>query len=139
MPRVAPDGRHVAHKSTKAGSEDVYVRQLPSGGEEVRVSAAGGTDPVWAPDGRELFHRTADSLVVARVSPGPPFRVLDRRLLFGLGPLVTSAARSMYDVMPDGREFVMVGLPEAGAATRRLVVRLNWAPARLPDGARHDR
>ena len=128
MPRISPDGRFVAYRSAKTRADEIYVRQLPAGGEEVRISGAGGMDPVWGPDGREIFYRTLDSLFVARVSPTPRFTVLDRKALFPMRDFQPSTSRSTYDVLPNGREFVMIARSEAlTTGRRRLIVRLNWA------------
>jgi len=136
FPRVSPDGRFVAFQSTKTDREEVYVRQLPSGGEEVRISSDGGRDPVWGPDGREIFYRTRDSMYVARVSPSPRFTVLGRKALFPMRDFQWSSSRSTYDVFPNGREFVMIAREEAiSTGRRRLVVRVNWVSGLAEAGA----
>ncbi len=139
MPRVSPDGRFVAYRSARTETDEIYVRQLPAGGEEVRISSAGGLDPVWGPDGREIFYRTRDSLFVVRVSPTPRFTVLDRKALFPMRDFQWSTGRSTYDILPNGREFVMIARSEAlSTGRRRLVVRLNWTQG-IDDAAAQDR
>ena len=59
-PEFSPDGRLMAYASNESGGREVYVQPYPGPGEKVRVSTdstSGGTEPVWAPDGRELLYR----------------------------------------------------------------------------------
>jgi hypothetical protein len=51
----SPDGRLVAFASDETGSSEIYIASFPEAGERLRVSAAGGSQPVWRRDGRELF------------------------------------------------------------------------------------
>ena len=54
---VSPDGRWIAYASEESGVPEIYVRPFPDA-ESARwqVSAAGGSDPVWSRNGRELFY-----------------------------------------------------------------------------------
>ncbi len=115
----------------------MYIRQLPGGGGEVRVSMDRGYAPVWAPDGRELFFHTPDSMYVVPVSLGSRVVVGTPRALFALrGGLITSPTRQSYDALPGGRELVMFARPDVvGDARPPLVVRLNWTAA-LQSGQR---
>ena len=55
-PEVSPDGRYLAYQSNESGRDEVYVRPFPKVNEgRWQVSTAGGTSPLWAKDGRELF------------------------------------------------------------------------------------
>jgi serine/threonine-protein kinase len=127
LPRISPDGRHVAYTSSRTGVSEIYVRQLPSGGEELRISVAGGVDPVWARSGREIFYRTPDSLFVATLTSAPRLAVASRRSLFALGPLMAASPTSgAYDVLPGDREFVMFESAQATTpAEAPLLVRLH--------------
>ena len=76
-PALSPDGRWLAYESNKTGRREVYVRPLPlSGTGEIAVTADGGTRPVWARDGSELYYWTASRTSVAikaiRITSGPP-------------------------------------------------------------------
>ena len=93
------------------------------------ISVAGGTRPLWARNGQELFYvAPGGALMAARVdtrgggtwSAGSPAKVLE-------GPYVTESpgrtARS-YDVSVDGKRFLMV--KESPADAPRIVVVQNW-------------
>jgi serine/threonine-protein kinase len=107
-PAISPDGQWLAYASDESARYEVYVRPFPGGGGKVLVSAGGGVEPVWSRDGRELYYRDAEAmLVAATVERSPEFRVLRREQLFGVGDYETSTPHANYDVGPDGR-FVFV-------------------------------
>ena len=57
IPAVSPDGRWIAYYSDESGQREVYVQPFPGLDGKYPISTAGGTSPVWGPDGRELFYR----------------------------------------------------------------------------------
>ncbi|MEA3247630.1 MAG: hypothetical protein U9Q74_15865, partial [Gemmatimonadota bacterium] len=111
-PEVSPDGRWLAYTSDQSGTVEVYVRPLDRDGEEVRVSLAGGSEPMWGPDGRELFFRSTGAgksmLISASLAFAPTLAVTARRELFDASEMSTATPHSNYDVSPDGRMFAMV-------------------------------
>ena len=58
---------------TNRDGDEIYVQPYPGPGPEFTVSTAGGREPVWSPDGSELFYRTEDQLMVVAVEPGTRF------------------------------------------------------------------
>ena len=61
----SPDGRWVAYLSNETGRAEVYVR-FPSGSpEQWQISTAGGAQPRWRGNGKELFFTTSDGKVMA--------------------------------------------------------------------------
>jgi len=120
-PALSPDGHWLAYQADDAGRMEVYVRSYPIPGARVSVSVQGGTEPAWSRDGRELFYRAGDSLMVASVALSPTFAVTGRRRLFT--ELFLSSRRFReYDVTPDGQHFVMI---RGGAAQSSLIVMQN--------------
>ena len=126
-PALSPDERWLAYISPESGQEEVYVRPFPAT-DEARwpVSTAGGSQPVWANNGRELFYINGDGvLVVAEVTTSGGFAVGRQRELFSLEPYSIAPYHQSYAVTPDDQSFIM--LQEAGAGQRPdLVVVLNW-------------
>jgi eukaryotic-like serine/threonine-protein kinase len=106
-PALSTDDRWLAYVSNETGRDEVYVRPFPEGGGRWQVSAAGGTEPRWRRDGRELFYRNADTLIALQVHTRPRFAVEKRTVLF-TGDYVTSTRHATYDVHPDGQRFVFV-------------------------------
>jgi hypothetical protein len=92
-----------------------------------QVSSAGGAEPVWARNGRELFFIAGDGMLMAvPVQPGSSF-VFGRPVpLFQAGQYHVNVARN-YDVTPDGKRFVMIKTAGADGKGPSLVVVSNWA------------
>jgi eukaryotic-like serine/threonine-protein kinase len=106
-PALSPDGHWLAYQSDQTGRMEVYVQSFPVPGARVPVSLQGGTEPVWAHNGRELFYRAGDSLMVASVTTTGSFAVSGRRLLF-TGAYLGGGGVRAYDVAPDDQHFVMI-------------------------------
>ena len=56
-PALSPDGAWIAYSSDETGQAEVYVERFPDLGNRELISTGGGRDPVWSPDGSELFYR----------------------------------------------------------------------------------
>jgi hypothetical protein len=131
MPAISPDGRWIAYVSLESGKEEVYVRPFP-GVDRARwqVSPAGGTNPVWAHSGRELFYvALGDTMVAASVrGAAEDFQVTGRETLFSTGPFAFTPWHQAFGVEPGDRSFIMLQrIAEAGSGeAQRLVVVLNW-------------
>jgi Tol biopolymer transport system component len=115
-PALSPDGQWLAYQSDEAGHMEVYVRPYPGPGARVTVSVRGGTEPAWSRDGRELYYRRADTMMVATVALRPSFAVTGRRALF-TGAYLPGGPFREYDVAPDGQRFLMV---QGGTAAATL-------------------
>jgi serine/threonine-protein kinase len=119
----SPDGKWLAYASRESGRTEIYVQPLPELNRRWTVSKAGGIDPKWAPDGREIYYRHQDGIYAVPVETEPEFRPGTPRLLFS-GPYSHDPnGDQSWDVLPDGR-FVLV-LPDANEQRDlRLVVHL---------------
>jgi Tol biopolymer transport system component len=53
----SPDGEWLVYGSDETGRREVYVQRTSGVGGKRQVSNAGGTQPVWSPDGTEIFYR----------------------------------------------------------------------------------
>lgn len=119
---LSPDGRWLAYSSDESSRDEIYVRSFPDPGAKVQVSLDGGTEPRWSRDGREVFYRTGDRMMVAAVRTRPAFSVAARTELFR-GTFPSSPVHAQYDVAPDGRHLLMTQGPQASSD---LVVVLHW-------------
>jgi serine/threonine-protein kinase len=124
FPIFSPDGRWIAYTSDESGQWEVYVRPYPGPGASVRISTAGGEEPRWSRDGRELFYRGGSKWYVVDVTLGPEFRAGTPRVLFE-GSYVNVPGWS-YDVSPDGKRFLVIEGVEQKKALTELVVITNW-------------
>jgi len=46
----------VAYQSSESGQTEVYLTGFPNAGASYEVSPAGGTQPVWSRDGKQLYY-----------------------------------------------------------------------------------
>jgi serine/threonine-protein kinase len=124
LPRFSPDGRWLAYVSDESSRSEVYVQPYPGPGEKWLVSIDGGTDPVWSGDGRKLYFRDEERLMVADVQPGASFGIGTPRVLFE-GRFERDGSRdSPYDVAPDGERFVIVRTERTAPSQMHIV--FNW-------------
>ncbi|MGH9887687.1 MAG: TolB family protein, partial [bacterium] len=121
--RLSPDDKWVAFGSTGPSGVEVYVQPFPGPGARYRVSLDGGSEPLWSRDGRTLFYRSGPSLWAATISTTPTFNVTGRRKLFD-GNFLADGSHAGYDVMPDGKHFLMLQLVERQTQT---VMVYGWA------------
>ncbi len=111
--RVSRDGRSMVYVSDESGRNEVYLRSFPAPGAKLQVSTSGGSQPVWARDGRAVFFRSAGVVQEATYHAAPTPTIGAPRALFPdrfESPQVGS--HTGYDIFPDGR-FLMVQLPDA--------------------------
>jgi dipeptidyl aminopeptidase/acylaminoacyl peptidase len=128
---ISPDGHWIAYESNESGRTEIYVHPFPDfNSGRWQVSSGGGSRPLWARSGHELFYQTLDlHLVAVPLQPGGGFNwgtavpVIKERV-FVAGP-----GRS-YDVSADGRRVLAVttaGTPgNRPSAPPQMNVALNW-------------
>ncbi len=126
--QLSPDSHWMAFTSDRSGRREVYVRPFPSGEGECTISLAGGEQPRWRGDGKELFFEAADGKMtavpikaIAGAKPffeaGAPVALFDAHMVHVLG--------FEYDVTADGKRF-LVTTAGSGAASPPLTVVTNW-------------
>jgi serine/threonine protein kinase/Tol biopolymer transport system component len=122
--RLSPDGRWLVYVSNDSGRNEVYLRPF-RGDWRRQVSTDGGTQPVWNPNGREVFYRIGDRMMAVEVTTSgqdarlsAPKQLFARAFSYGAG--ITMAN---YDITKDGQRFLMV---RDDTTIGRLRVVLNW-------------
>jgi len=138
--QLSPDSKWMAYTSDVSGQREVYVQPFPSADNELRISTAGGVQPRWRGDGRELFYVAPDgklTAVAVTVSPGPKpsLKAGAPAALFDTHIAALNQVFFNYDLTADGKRF-LVGTTagaasSAGPSTPPLTVRVNWnAPSK---------
>jgi len=128
--RFSPDGQWVAYASDRSGRFEIYVQSFAGPGDPIQMSTNGGEEPVWARDGKELFYREGNKLMVVvldatpTLDPSPPLMLFEGRF----EKIVIGAGSANYDVSADGSRFVMVRRKNPLMPTVIDVV-LNWPEA----------
>jgi eukaryotic-like serine/threonine-protein kinase len=70
--RISPDGHWIAYSSQQSGRTEVYVRPFAvpgaspaPAGPRIQISRDGGTAPKWRADGKELFFRSPNGVIMS--------------------------------------------------------------------------
>jgi Tol biopolymer transport system component len=121
-PRLSPDGRYIAYASDETGALEIYVRSIDGSGQRLTVSTGGGTTPVWAPSGRELFYLSPTHMVSATITLGSQLAVAGRKELFEIGFYRDGSPQ--FDIFPDGNRFIFIR--ESPSSVAQLSVIINW-------------
>lgn len=130
--RFSPDGKWVAYNSNESGRGEIYVVSFPDGRGKRRISTAGGSQPSWRGDGRELYYLAADAKLMAVTagaeagSFGEPKPLFATRLKRGRG--IAADVLFKYEPSADGRRFLM-NVDVAGDASAPLHLVVNWTAA----------
>jgi len=137
-PRFSPDGYWLAYVSDESGRWEIYVQPYPGPGGKWQISTDGGTEPMWNPNGRELFYRNGRKMMAVEIATQSGFAAGKPRVLFEGDYLPTPLMFPNYDVSQDGQRFLMFKPSEQeAAAPTQINVVLNWfeeLKRRVPTG-----
>jgi serine/threonine-protein kinase len=116
---VSRDGHWLAYEANESGRSEIYVRPFPNvDAGKWQVSTNGGTQPLWARNGQELFYESMGALMRVPVKTGSSFEAGTPRKLFDAPYLRRGGGLGrMYDVSLDGQRFLMI--KEINAADER--------------------
>ena len=94
--------------SDEFGQNAVYIQPFPGPGPKTRIDDAGGSEPVWSRDGRELHYLARNgTLTSVDLHYGQSVRAGAARIRSSGGIVSPNIEESAYDVMPDG-SFVVI-------------------------------
>jgi len=126
--KFSPDGNWIAYVSDELGLNHVYVSPYPNPSVKWLASGEeGGTEPVWSPDGDELFYRSRNRMMVVSVQTEPTFRPGRPEVLFEGSYITTRIGRfayPYYDISPDGQRFLMIQAVEGSIGQINVIT--NW-------------
>lgn len=131
-PAVSPNGRWIAYHSDVSGRTEIYVDRSPQLVYRQPVSVDGGQVPHWSPTGHALYYLSADGrrLMAVAIEAGSTFKAGKPTVLFEGTVPPPEGPSHPYDVMPDGKRFVVIknAAQSLGQSDPvELVVVHNWA------------
>jgi Tol biopolymer transport system component len=120
--RFSKDGRWIAYDLNESGRREVYVVSVPDGQSRLQISSAGGVDPKWTRDDREILYTAFDGKIMSvQMDASRGLRAGTPRPLFQLPEGATS-----WDVSSDGEHF-LVNVPVMKSSSVPVSVVVNWS------------
>jgi Tol biopolymer transport system component/predicted Ser/Thr protein kinase len=130
--QLSPDSHWMAYTSDESGQREVYVQPFPEGEGRTKISTAGGEQPRWRGDGKELFFVNGDGKMMAVsmkltagtkafIEPGTTHALFEARL--ARPPRIPLFE---YDVTADGKRFLLDTFGGDSASPAVLNVVVNW-------------
>ena len=126
--QFSPDGKWAAYASNESGKFEIYVTSFPEARGKWQVSSAGGTQPRWRGDGKEIFYLAPDGkMMAAPVSAGTNFDAGTPAALFQAHAreFFATSEQVSYDVTKDGQRF-LINTQVKNADTHPMSAILNW-------------
>ena len=125
-PAFSPDGRWIAYQSNESGRPEIYVQNFPGPGGKWQVSTAGGVEPAWRTDGKELYYAASDQkLMAVDIQAGETFEAGVPRPLFRATVQPIGNVRSHYLASADGQRFLLLS-PLGRESMVPTTVVVNW-------------
>lgn len=109
---VAPDSRWVTYQTNESGRSEIVVQRFPDPVDRTRVSAGGGGQPQWSPDGLAIYYVALDGMLTRvpfePTTQGPPrVGAAEPKFMTRIGGALQGVFRAQYAISPDGRRFLM--------------------------------
>ena len=130
--QFSPDGHWLAYTSEETDKEEIDVVPFPGLSSKLQISTAGGSQPRWPREGKEIYYIAPDGkmMAVAVELSGDPFKADSPKALFQTRSVAVTHTIHQYDVTADGQKFLMnLDTPTKGQRSITLVS--NWT-ALLP-------
>jgi serine/threonine protein kinase len=126
---VSPDGKWISYGCDDTGRSEIYVQSFPSAGSKRQVSTAGGTQPRWSSDQKELLYLSLDGVMMSvDVQTNPTFEAGIPKPLFNTHspsiPLIGND-RNQYFVTADKQRFLVNRIAAEQLVTPITVI-FNW-------------
>lgn len=130
---VSPDGRWLAYEANDSGQYEIYVRPFPEvNSGHWQVSTGGGTRPLWARSGQELFYLAlSGALMRVGIERSRTWAATAPTELIKEGYFTVPGGNPgrTYDISPDGRRFLLIkqgGGSDQSTGPTSIIVVQNW-------------
>jgi eukaryotic-like serine/threonine-protein kinase len=106
---LSKDGQWIAYTSDETGRPEVFLQSLKQQNKRVQLTRQGGSNPQWSPEGTRLYFDQGGRLYSINVSMEDQSpRATSEPVVLPVMGFVQSGMRRQYDLMPDGKGFLML-------------------------------
>jgi len=123
-PMFSPVSQWIAYTSDELGRDQIFVKPYPVNDSYIQISFEGGYEPLWSPDGTELFYRNGDKMMAVSIEYDPIFKPGTPVMLFE-EEFFTTTNISDYDYDLEKERFLMIKLEEKSTISQ-INVTTNW-------------
>jgi serine/threonine protein kinase/Tol biopolymer transport system component len=124
----SPDGKYIAYLSNESRRNEVFVQTVAPNGGRWQISTAGGIDPYWRGDGKELYYISETTLMAVDVQAKGEGLVTGLPHALFKVPNIQNR-RNRFVTALDGKRFLLT-MPEPEDSANRINIVVNW-PALL--------
>jgi len=105
---ISRDGRWIAYTSNETGRHEVWAEPLPQTGRRFQLTRQGGAHPLWSPDGSSIYFDRDGSMLRLDVKVNGDALQAGEAVQLPISGFQQGPLRRQYDLLPDGRGFVML-------------------------------
>jgi len=124
--QISPDGKWLAYQAAVSSRQEIFVSPFPGPGARRQISTDGGDEPLWSPDGRELFFQSGARLMSVAVSAGATFSPGIPKVVHEGRYLQSINGNTCFSITPDGKRFLRIQQVEPERAVTHLELVLSW-------------
>jgi Tol biopolymer transport system component len=104
---LSPDGKWMAYASNETGRYEVWIEPFPRTGARYQVTRDGGSHPLWLPDGQSLYFDRDHQMFQLAVNAGEMSSSIEP-IPLPIEGFAQAEYRRQFDLMPDGRQFLVL-------------------------------
>ena len=117
---ISPDRRAIVYTSPVSGQYQNYLQPVPPTGARYQVSRIGGAEePRWSRDGRKIYYRSGQRIMVVDVQTEPEITLSEPREFYA-GDFVNVGGRS-FDISLDGTSALLIAASTGTARSIRMI------------------
>ena len=133
--QLSPDGRWLAYTSNESNKDEVYIQPFAPGHEKSvagkwQISLAGGAQPRWRGDGKELYYMAPDRklMAVEVKATAQTFAWGTPAALFESRSVLDPGNQAIWGYLPDrdGKRFLIATAAGERTEAAPLTVVVNW-------------
>jgi WD40-like Beta Propeller Repeat len=124
--QFSPDSKWIAYESDESGLVQIYVSPLAGPKTKTQISIGGGSEPLWSPNGHELFYLEGNKMMAVDIVTQPSFRAGTPRMLFEGSFTRGPNATTSYDISKDSQRFLSAQATQSEPPVTHINIVLNW-------------